>query len=53
MKPYHVFRVLKPLKVLEGRAAPWFGQPGGDIQYKLFESVGELIDDEIIEEVLF
>lgn len=30
---YHVFRVLKPFDVDAGAAAPWFGQPGGGLQY--------------------
>jgi nicrotizing toxin Mtb-like protein len=32
---YHVFRVLRPFTVDGGTAAPWFGQPGGGIQYLL------------------
>lgn len=31
---YHVFKVLKPFTVQAGIAAPWFGQPGGGLQYR-------------------
>ena len=30
---YHVFEVTKPLPILKSAVAPWFGQPGGGIQY--------------------
>lgn len=30
---YHVFRVIKSFTVRAGTAAPWFGQPGGGLQY--------------------
>lgn len=30
---YHLYRVLAPFSVEAGPAAPWFGQPGGGLQY--------------------
>ena len=30
---YHLYRVLSPFTVDAGPAAPWFGQPGGGLQY--------------------
>ncbi|WP_027941053.1 TNT domain-containing protein [Amycolatopsis taiwanensis] len=30
---YHVFRVIAPFTVQAGTSAPWFGQPGGGLQY--------------------
>jgi hypothetical protein len=29
----NIYRVLQPLEVEAGRAAPWFDEPGGGIQY--------------------
>ncbi|KAK4139197.1 uncharacterized protein C8A04DRAFT_16070, partial [Dichotomopilus funicola] len=40
---YHVYTVIKPLEVLAGPIAPWFGQAGAGVQYKLYQSVGTLI----------
>ncbi len=42
-KPYHTYVVQKPLKVLPGKIAPWFGQPGGGIQYKLSKPIAKLL----------
>ncbi|UUO06706.1 TNT domain-containing protein [Blastopirellula sp. J2-11] len=38
-KPYYVYEVLKPLPALEGKAAPWFDQPGGGVQYDLVKPI--------------
>ena len=35
--------IKKPLKVLAGQAAPWFGQPGGGTQYLLPKRIEALI----------
>ncbi len=32
---YHEYRVLRPFTVYGGPIAPWFGQPGGGVQYQL------------------
>lgn len=32
-KPYNVYEVIKPIEVQAGKIAPWFGEPGGGIQY--------------------
>lgn len=32
---YNKYEVLKELPVKQGTIAPWFGQPGGGIQYQL------------------
>lgn len=50
-KPYSVFEIVKPLDVQSGRAAPWFGQPGGGIQHELGRSIKELLDAGIIRRV--
>ncbi|KAK4227467.1 hypothetical protein QBC38DRAFT_536530 [Podospora fimiseda] len=42
---YRVYSVVKPLLVLSGPIAPWFGQPGAGVQYQLYQSVGALIAD--------
>jgi len=36
---YHDYRVIKPLTVHAGPVAPWFGQPGGGLQYQLDASL--------------
>lgn len=45
---YHVFRVLKTFQADGGPAAPWFGQSGGAIQYRLDDSYfpGEVVPPE-------
>jgi hypothetical protein len=50
-KPYSVFEVQSPLEVQSSEVAPWFGQPGGGIQYKLPESVDDLLEAGIIRRV--
>jgi hypothetical protein len=45
-KPYNVYEVAKPVKVLSGKSAPWFGQGGGGKQYKFRTSIGDAIDVE-------
>ncbi len=35
-RPYHVYEIIKDIeKVKAGTTAPWFGKPGGGIQYEL------------------
>ncbi len=46
---YHVYRVLKPFEVLAGPIAPWFGQPGQGVQYKLSQNVLTLIQNGFLE----
>ncbi|MCC9606768.1 TNT domain-containing protein [Blastopirellula sp. JC732] len=48
-KPHYVYRVLKPLPALEGKAAPWFGQPGGGVQYDLVKSVEHWLEQGFLE----
>ena len=45
---YHVYEVLKPLKVNTATVAPWFYQPGGGIQYMTPTSINTLIDLKIL-----
>lgn len=42
-RPYHVYRVQRPLRVLAGVAIPWFNQPGGGAAYLLPASIEELL----------
>ncbi|WP_067477180.1 TNT domain-containing protein [Actinomadura hibisca] len=44
-RPYHLYRVERPMWVLTGVAVPWFEQPGGGVGYVLSRSVGELLGD--------
>ena len=50
-KPYNVYEVIKPIEVHAGKIAPWFGEPGGGIQYELKLSVKKLIEDGFIRRV--
>ncbi len=43
-KPYNVYKVVKPIDIMEGKIAPWFGQPGGGIQFFFNESIWDLIN---------
>ncbi|BCG79516.1 TNT domain-containing protein [Mesorhizobium sp. 113-3-3] len=43
-KPYNVYEVARPVKVLSGKSTPWFGQGGGGKQYKFQTSIGDAID---------
>src|SRR5690606_19196282 len=44
-RPYHVYRVQRPLEALAGVAIPWFNQPGGGAAYMLPASIEELLAD--------
>ncbi|WP_067781424.1 TNT domain-containing protein [Actinomyces vulturis] len=48
---YHVYEVVNLFQVEESIVAPWFGQPGGGIQYRLNESVKELLDYNFLREI--
>jgi hypothetical protein len=50
-RPYHVYRLGRPVRVLIGTAIPWFDQPGGGTGYFLPVSVAELIADGVLMEV--
>ena len=42
-RPYHVYRVQRPLEALAGVAIPWFNQPGGGAAYLLPASIEDLL----------
>ena len=42
---YRVYSVVKPLVVLAGPIAPWFGQPGAGVQYMLYKNVATLVSE--------
>ena len=51
-RPLMTYRVLKAFEVDAGPAAPWFGQPGGGMQYDLgARTVQDLIDGRYLEVV--
>jgi hypothetical protein len=50
-RPYHVYRLLRPLEALNGIAVPWFEQPGGGSAYLLPHSVADLLADGSMVEV--
>lgn len=49
---YHVYEVEKAVVVVGGPVAPWFGQPGLGMQFQLPKSVGALIEDGVLSEVI-
>jgi hypothetical protein len=42
-RPYHMYRVIRPVQALTGGAIPWFDQPGGGTAYLLPRTVEELV----------
>jgi Tuberculosis necrotizing toxin len=46
--PYNAYVVRKPLEVEECTTAPWFGEPGGGIQFKAAEPALRLKSEGII-----
>lgn len=51
-KPYNRYQVLKDIpEVKEGRAIPWFGQPGKGIQYELPKGINQLISEGYIKKL--
>ncbi|MQA61402.1 MAG: DUF4237 domain-containing protein [Actinophytocola sp.] len=50
-RPYHVYRVQRPIEVLSGVAIPWFNQPGGGSAYVLPASIEELLADGVLIEL--
>ncbi|KAK4106988.1 hypothetical protein N656DRAFT_720967 [Canariomyces notabilis] len=45
---YKVYSVVKPLVVLAGPIAPWFGQPGAGVQYMLPRNISALIAEGVL-----
>jgi len=41
---YFRYEVVRPLRVAAGKAAPWFDQPGGGMQYKTGQPIKILVD---------
>ncbi|MDO4178544.1 MAG: TNT domain-containing protein [Phascolarctobacterium sp.] len=48
---YHVYEVVTPFKVKAGKAAPWFGEKGGCLQFELEKSVLECIKENLLKRV--
>ena len=48
---YYRYQVVKPLRVAAGKAAPWFDQPGGGIQYKTSKRVSDLVASGYLKQV--
>jgi hypothetical protein len=42
-RPYHMYRVTRPVQALTGGAIPWFDQPGGGTAYLLARAIDELV----------
>lgn len=48
---YATYRVREPLPAWAGKAAPWFGEPGGATQFQTDATAASLLADGIIERV--
>jgi hypothetical protein len=48
-QPYTVYRVDRPLTVASGTAAPWFGTPGGAIQYETRDTAAQMVAGRTLE----
>ncbi|KAH8905774.1 hypothetical protein BR93DRAFT_997870 [Coniochaeta sp. PMI_546] len=48
---YHVYIVRQSFTVIAGPIAPWYGQPGQGVQYKLNESVQTLVNAGVLKRV--
>lgn len=48
---YHVYLVKQSLTVRAGPIAPWFGQPGQGVQYKLDVNVQNLVNSGVLKRV--
>lgn len=44
-RPYHVYRLQRPMETLTGTAVPWFGQPGGGTAHVFRRSIADLLAD--------
>ncbi|HEX3647480.1 MAG TPA: TNT domain-containing protein [Pseudonocardiaceae bacterium] len=42
-RPYHVYRVTRPVQALTGGAIPWFDQPGGGTAYLLPRAIDDMV----------
>ena len=51
--PYNVYEVVQSFEMQAGEIAPWFGKPGGGIQYVLNDgrTFQDLLDSGIIKKV--
>jgi len=50
-RPYHVYEVIKPVRVKAGKIAPCFNQQGGGVQYQFNKTIAKLLKSKIIREV--
>jgi hypothetical protein len=50
-RPYHTYRVARPVQVLTGTAIPWFDQIGGGTAYLLPKAIADLLADGHLVEV--
>ncbi|MPY97396.1 MAG: DUF4237 domain-containing protein [Actinophytocola sp.] len=50
-RPYHVYRVQRPIETLAGDAIPWFSQPGGGTAYILPAAIEDLVADGVLVEL--
>ncbi len=51
-RPLNTYKIVKPInEVQSGKVAPWFDQPGGGTQYKLPQSVDDLLKSGHLEQI--
>ena len=49
-QPELLYQVVKPFTYYRSNAAPWFGQPGGGLQYRILPTVKWLLENKYLEE---
>ncbi|GGV15518.1 hypothetical protein GCM10010182_40540 [Actinomadura cremea] len=50
-RPYHAYRLRRPLEALTGTAVPWFDQPGGGTAYLFARPISVLLADGALFEI--
>lgn len=50
-RPYHVYRLRRPVEVLTGIAVPWFEQQGGGTAYLMPKTIDDMVADGVLVEV--
>lgn len=50
-KPSNIYEVIKPVEVMAGKVAPWFGEPGLGIQYEFSVSISQGLEQGILRRV--
>lgn len=50
-KPCDSYEVIKPMDTMSGKVASWFDQPSGGMQFKLLDTIKNLLDNDFIKKI--